>query len=232
MKRRRYAALPTLLLLFACKGEPAPKAEEAPKKLVTEKKVVPMNRVDRETFNRLAAELALPLFWISDDGDATLSPKELAVLWRVAETNKSDWLAADGFTDKFVAAYEAIVARKEKGMDASGLPEDEAKRRELVLKELAGGRPTLVYNDFSKASAEDKAIVRNILDAAILVEKIHAKQNGVDGLEEKIPADDMASRMLFYRNQGPWCVMPETENEEACTAMAPKPPKISGLYPR
>jgi hypothetical protein len=216
------------LLFSACKSEPPPQADTQ-QKLVTEKKAPPvLDRVDRMTFNRRAAELDLPIFWIADDGeDGKLTAKEVAVLWRVAETKKSEWIAGESFTEKFLAAYEQIASKA-----PAAFPEEDAKRRELVLKELAGGRPTLIYKDFTGGSAEDKAIVKHILEAALLIEKIHAKQNGVDGLEEKVAADDPASKMLFYRNQGPWCVMPETENEEMCTAISPKPPKISGLYPR
>ena len=47
----------------------------------------------------------------------------------------------------------------------------------------------------------------------------------------RIPETDSASRMLFHRNQSPFCEAPKTENEPACSALAAKPPRIVGLYP-
>jgi hypothetical protein len=221
------------LASFACKGGEPPAETAAPKKLAVEKPaVVALDRIDREAFNRIAAELALPLFWIQDTGeDGKLTPNELAVLWRIAQTSKGEWVKDGAFTDKLTSAYDAIVARKDKGPESTGTGE-EIKRKTLVQQELAQSRQTLIYNDFSNAPTEDKTIVHNILKAAVLIEQIHAKQNGVDQIAEKIPADDTMSRMLFYRNQGPWCAAPSTENEELCSAVAPKPKKISGLYPR
>jgi hypothetical protein len=37
--------------------------------------------------------------------------------------------------------------------------------------------------------------------------------------------------MLFYRNRGPWCEAPKTENDPDCNALARRPPRVSGLYP-
>jgi len=51
------------------------------------------------------------------------------------------------------------------------------------------------------------------------------------GLEAGIAADDTASRALFFRNQGPFCAAPKTENDPACSALSARPKKISGLYP-
>jgi hypothetical protein len=60
---------------------------------------------------------------------------------------------------------------------------------------------------------------------------VHARQLGVLDLDAKIPADDTASRALFFRNQGPACMAPKTENDADCSALATKPAKVSGLYP-
>jgi len=44
-------------------------------------------------------------------------------------------------------------------------------------------------------------------------------------------AADTASRALFFRNQGPFCEAPKTENDPACNALSPRPKRVSGLYP-
>jgi hypothetical protein len=113
----------------------------------------------------------------------------------------------------------------------SKVPEADRARRTAVLLELAQGRPTLVETDLRGASAEDVAIVDHVLRAAVIIERVHARQNGVLGLEEKLAADDPASRMLFFRNQGPMCEAPRTENDPACVAIAGGSRPPSGLYP-
>src|SRR5207247_10993054 len=60
---------------------------------------------------------------------------------------------------------------------------------------------------------------------------IYANQNGVFGLEGKIPAGDSASRMLLYLNHSPFGEGPRTENNPACSALETKPARIFGLYP-
>ncbi len=184
--------------------------------------------VERVAFNRLAAELYLPLFWRTDkDADKQLDPEELATLWGIPGDG---YVSGGQFTAGMTEAYGKIVARKN-GTDAVKLDAKEKKRRDLVAKELAQGRPTLVEWDFTKSSPEDRAIVGHVMKAAVIVERIHAKQNGVDGLFDKIPADDAASKMMFFRNQGPFCKAPQTENDKACSALFEKPAQVSGLYP-
>lgn len=227
------ALIPTLLLgaaalAPACKKTEAPKANQTPK--ATAKPAY--DAVDRTDFNRLAVELFLPVFWVADaDADGALDPDELAVLWGQQDTRWAAWVEDGAFTSTFDAAYAKIKARSADGPNLSGLSDEEKARRQTVLRELGQGRPTVVLNDFSGASAQDQAILEHVLAAAEIIERIHAKQRGSFGLEEKIPADDTASHALFYRNQGPWCVAPKTESEPACHAIPTKPKQISGLYP-
>src|SRR5688572_17551656 len=149
-----------LALVFSCKVEP-PATSNAPKNLAVDRPAGPrLDKVDRDTFNRLAAELMLPLYWTQDAGeDGAISPAELTTLWRIADTRKTDWVSEGVFTGKFMTTYDAIVARSEKGLEPTGNA-DEDKRRALVQQELAQSRQTLIYNDFSKATPEEKKIGR------------------------------------------------------------------------
>ena len=113
----------------------------------------------------------------------------------------------------------------------SKLPPDEKKRRELVQLELSQGQPTLVETDLTSSSEQDKALVTHLLRAGALLETIFAKQLGTEGLKGQLAADDPASQALFWRNQGPWCVAPKTENDLDCNAISAKPKRLSGLYP-
>jgi hypothetical protein len=216
----------------ACGDAPPPPAESPP--LATAAPAAATTSyadVERAAFNRLAAELDLPLFWIRDANDnRALEPDELAVLWGVADTSRSAWVGAAGFTAAFDEAYGRMLARQKNGPATEGLDAAELARRKAVREELDQGRPTLVHSDFTNASPQDRAIVANIVAASTIIERLHAKQIGSWELRKQLP-DHAASRMLFYRNQGPWCEAPATEANPDCNAIASKPPKISGLYP-
>ncbi|MFT3765021.1 MAG: hypothetical protein QM820_05835 [Minicystis sp.] len=207
-------------------AEPQPQATAAP-----EKPPAKLDRIPRTDFNRVAAELDLPLFWIADDaGPGVLDPNELAVLWGIAP-GSGPFVENGALTPKLFEAYEAMAKIHAEGHPTAGLSEAEKKRRAAVRLELSQGRPTLVRTDLRKASAEDRALVEHVIAAAAIIERIYQKQAGSFGLDAKIPADDPSSRMMFYRNQSPFCQAPKTEKDPDCSAIAPKPERISGLYP-
>ncbi len=199
---------------------PPPPPPQAPAPLDTS--VVP-----RLEFNRAVVERGAPLFWIADDnGNHALDPAELAVIWGMAgDADLSTWVKDGAFTDAFRSLYGALRS----STAPAGLAADEAARRQAVLAELAQGRPTLIRTVLTDAG--DKALVAHLEKVARLVEQVHARQNGVFGLDAQIPADDTASKAMFFRNQGPFCEAPKTENDPACHALPGKPKKVSGIYP-
>jgi hypothetical protein len=142
------------------------------------------------------------------------------------------WITGGAFTAKTREAYLAIVERSKAGPPLKSLPAAEQMRRAAVIKELSQGRPTLVLTDFKLASDADKALVRHVLNAAVLVESLFAAQSGVLALRGEAQALDPESRALFFRNQGPWCTAPATQNDPKCSALQTMPPKTSGLYPQ
>lgn len=221
--RAAVAAGALLAALPACKKAEAPAPAAVAK--------ADLSRLSRGEFNALAAERRLPVFWSNDaNGNGAPDPGELVALWGVGGAGGLGEMVSDGaFTPEFHAAYEALVSAKA----GTAAPADaaEAERQALVRKELAQGRPTLLLNDFRAASAEDKAIVKNILEAAVLIEEIYAQQTGAAAWAGKVPAGDAASQMMFHRNQGPWCVAPATESNPKCSAVPGGAEKLSGLYP-
>jgi hypothetical protein len=244
---KRLLVVPALLGLAACSSEPtgagavgtgsaaavasssksgpAGSGSAAPS---AEKKLDTLARAD---FNQLAVELDLPLFWIEDaNKNNAPDPGEVATLWGVAE-KAPVWVENKKLTPAFLTAYDEMAKLKKDGPRTEGLSEDEKKRRAAVRLELAQGRPAVVRSDFRAASAEDKAIVSHVMTAAKLIERIYAKQRGVTDLAKDLAKDDPASRMLFYRNQSPFCEQPKTENDPSCNALPTKPKKLSGLYP-
>ncbi|OGQ23604.1 MAG: hypothetical protein A3I05_02590 [Deltaproteobacteria bacterium RIFCSPLOWO2_02_FULL_44_10] len=192
------------------------------------------NQVSRTDFNRISAELSLPLFWSEDrDHNNAISPDEVAVLWGITSTTQNMWIVGTNkFSPEFLNAYQRIVDVHQHGHAFTALPRKEVKRRNTVLKELAQSRPTLVATNLTNTTSEDQAIVKHILEAAKTIEKLYAMQQGVDGLAHQIPEDDTMSHTLFYRNQTPWCVASQTESDKNCNALPTKPKKISGLYPK
>jgi hypothetical protein len=242
MSRTRSFTLPALLLALsaaACEPKPLtapppPAPPPGPPPAATTATPVaapaPLSRAD---WNRVAAELALPLFWTADtNASSAVDPDELVVLWGMDSGSREDWVKAGAWTDKAKAAAASIEKVAREGHPTAGLSEAELKRRAAVRAELAQGRPSAVLSDFTKASEEERTVVKLVLEAARLVERLYQKQTGSFGLADKIPADDTASRMLFQRNQGPYCEAPLTENDPACLALSPKPAKLSGLYPK
>lgn len=183
----------------------------------------------RTDFNRYAAELALPLFWSEDwKGNKAIDPDEVVVYWGLDRTVKlGDYVQEGKLGPKFDAAYDRIVAESKKT--------ETDPRKAAVDKELSQGRVTLVQTDLSKADPTEQRFVASILKAAEMIEALYAKQMGTTPLAAKVPADDLASRTLFFRNQGPKCAAPATQNDPLCGALAaadmPKN-KTSGLYPQ
>lgn len=192
-------------------------------------------RVARLNFNRIAAELALPIFWSQDTNkNGVVEPDEVSVYWGIDSRGRDEWVSNNAFTPEFTKSYEAIAKRDANGPDyPATMDAKEKARRTAVLKELAQGRQTLVETDLSKSEANEKELVKHILKAAETIEIIFAKQMGAFDLKGKVPADDPASRMAFFRNQGPKCEAPDTQNDAACNAITDAlPKKLSGLYPQ
>ncbi|HVV82265.1 MAG TPA: hypothetical protein VHE35_04270, partial [Kofleriaceae bacterium] len=184
--------------------------------------------LSRADFNRLAAEHALPLFWRADaDGDHDLDPDELVTTWGLPGPSRAELVAGDHFTPRFEELYTTLTAPA----PSADLAPAERARRAAVVTELAQGLPTLVETDQRQATAEDRAIVDHVLAAAAIIDRIYARQQGVLGLDARIPADDPASRTLFWRNHGPFCKAPKTERNPDCSALPDHPKPVSGLYP-
>jgi hypothetical protein len=205
-------------------------ADAAPAKLTS----IKLDKVTRVDFNRLAAELALPLFWVADKNkDDALDADELAVYWGLVPGAKlAEYVDKSGFTPTAQEAIDKIVKRSKDAAPPAGLDPKEVARREAVKKELAQGRVTLVATDLASAPSEEKRLVSFVTQAAEIIEKLYAKQEGTLELRSKIPAGDTLSTSMFFRNQSPKCEAPQTQNDPACSAI-PDPPKgkLSGLYP-
>jgi hypothetical protein len=220
---RSTAVLTIVATLAACSSTPEATAPETSQPRVASSSYNELQRLD---FNRRAVEHALPLFWVVDaDKDGALDPAELAVTWGLSDDTLGRYVQAGEFTPTFEAAY----AKLQNPVSLAGLSAEERARREAVLLELSQGRPTLVQTRLT--NSRDIALAERLEKAARLIERVHAKQKGVYGLEARIAPGDTASKALFFRNQGPFCEAPLTQENPACNALASKPPEVSGVYP-
>jgi hypothetical protein len=208
--KRIHLVGPALLLSIAslavaCSKDPPPQPTPVTSASPPPPPKPKLDKVPRAEFNRLAAELALPLFWSQDKNkDNTLDPDELAVYWGLEPgAVLGEYLGKDGFTSKMTDAYEAIEKRHT-------APPKEDERLEAVKKELAQGRLTLLETDLTKASPEEKRFVGFIVKAAEIVDKLYAMQLGTWELSKKIADQDTASKTLFFRTHGFKCEGPKT----------------------
>lgn len=230
---RLALAAPLLLLgaLAGCPESPVGTSPVTPPQPVAHGST--FDQIPRLEVNRLAAELGMPLFWDRDvDADGALDPEELAVLWTGIEpTERASWVRDGKFTEGFVLGYGQLLARKRSGPNVAGLPSEEANRQSLLRRELEQGRPAVLRTNFAGASPADRELVAHLVAASRVIERLYLEQVGSYAFHEKIPVGDGASRAVFHRNHGPWCVAPETEASPACSALPTKPRKLSGLYP-
>jgi hypothetical protein len=237
-------AMTLVLAAAACEKKPDPTPAPATSASITGGAVadaaparpvgIKLDKVTRADFNRLAAELALPLFWVADKNkDNAVDSDEVAVYWGLVPGAKlAEYVDKTGFTTTGQDAIEKIAKRAKDAAPPAGLDPKELARREAVKKELAQGRVTLVATDLASAPSEEKRLLSFVTQAAEIIEKLYAKQEGTLELRAKIPAGDTASTSLFYRNQSPKCEAPQTQNDPACSAIPDMPKgKLSGLYP-
>jgi hypothetical protein len=180
----------------------------------------------RQALNRAALELGLPLFWTSDrNGNGRVDAEELAIVWGLDPRPPSHWIADGRLTAAFDEAWARATARA-----ANPSPPPDARRAALA-REVSQSYFTVLESDFSGAPPEDRAVVSHVLAAAAIVERLYARQLGTLGMEARIPEDDGLSRLVFFLEQRPWCSAPATEKDPVCSAIAPAPPRLTGLYP-
>lgn len=186
-------------------------------------------RLGRDTFNRLAVRLNLPLYWRADGNrNGAVDPQEVVSLLFYPKAPR--WTDGAHFTPAFERAYEQLVALSKADRPRPTRPKP--TRRALVDEELDQGRPTLVWNDLSSLSPPHKRLVSHMLRVAALIDRLYARQLGLTTLARRIPANDPASASLFRRNWGPTCKAPKTEKEEGCTAIRGVQTVPVDLYPK
>ncbi len=179
-----------------------------------------LDALDRDTFNKMAVRLFIPLFWRHDTNqDGIVQPDEVVTLLFYPQARHIPWRLNEGFSAEFYTAYQAMLDAWRAPLP-EGLEAAEAERLRWVIEELDEGKATLVYNDLRSLSEHEKAFVNHILQASAKIDRLYARQNGLEGLIKRLPAGDWFSQALFHRNWGPRCKSPKTERVAACSALA------------
>lgn len=218
MSLRALAAV--ALLLVSC--APAAPRTTAVTRTTPTKPAPRYDALDRETFNRLAVRLNLPLFWVDQNADGAVQPDEVRTL--LFYPTAPEWAHDGAFTPAFTETWARLVAAK-----SSEPPAD--ARKKLVRQDLDDAQTALVDSDFSKASADDKTFVRHVLQIAKLVDALFARQNGAQAMTARLAPDDVESQSLFRRNLGPKCATPRLSSVAACSAIDGAPRPVVDVYP-
>ncbi|MCZ7680534.1 MAG: hypothetical protein M5U28_17935 [Sandaracinaceae bacterium] len=188
MNARRTLALLALFALAACGGPSGASHPESGGAC---------GQLPRLRFNQLAMQLDLPLFWAADaDEDGAIDPDEVRTLmfYRSAPA----WSEGGRFTPDFERAYAAIV-------EASRAPAPEDARRRLVVAELSSAAPTLIETDLRELPEAHRAFAERMLGVAAMIDRLYARQVGMEALAPRLDQGDAASRSLFRRNWGAGC---------------------------
>ncbi len=184
--------------------------------------------VDRMRFNQLALRLDEPVFWAEDtDGDGEPDPDEVRGLLFYGELGDA---SAPRWTEggAFDAAFTALLARIEA---EARRPAPSDPRRALVLRELDNVAPTLVETDLRELPEAHREFARHMVRVAGLVDRLYARQTGMEATRSRLDASDPASASLFRRNWGPSCLGATTEHEAACSAIEGAPRQPVDVYP-
>jgi hypothetical protein len=207
-----------LASMFAC--GPSPRAEapsHAAQPVTTMRAPEPVRALERTDFNRQALLSALPLFWREDtNNNGALDPDELAVYWAptLSQATLPDYVREGAFTENYARVLATMANRKSAPADA---PAKETARLAAVEEELAQSATTLVYTDLRAAPEAEKQMVALVLEAAALVEQLHARKRGTREIKR---FSDSVSTALLFRNQTPLCLISEDANCRASLAPA------------
>jgi hypothetical protein len=211
------------LALVGCKKreEPQPRATGSGSAGMTQTKGA-HDAVDRMTFNRTAVHLNLPIYWSADaNNNKVLDADEVVPL--LFYPTQGTWVKDGAFTREFEDTYATIAAAAKAAPPAD-------KRRQLVIEDLDSGRPSLVFTDLRKASAEDRAFVEKMLVVGALLDDLYDTTTGVKAVAKDVPADP-ETQSLFRRNRGPKCVGPTTTGNPDCNVIPGLKKQIFDIYP-
>jgi hypothetical protein len=181
-------------------------------------------QLERLRFNQLALELNLPLFWAADaDEDGAVDPDEVRTL--AFYPSAPSWTEGGRFSEEFQRAYAAMV-------DAERAPAPSDERRRLLVEELRSVAPAVIETDLGELPAPHRAFGQHMLRVAELIDRIYARQIGMDALASQVSAEDPLSQSIFRRNWGARCRGASTESNAVCSPIDGAPRQPVDVYPQ
>ena len=135
--------------------------------------------------------------------------------------DKADWDAVK----QQISAYIADELEKNKVND------DEKLRLSKVAEELDQGAVTVVASDFSASDEKERAFVEAMLNVGQLIDKLYARQTGIDKILDKVPESDLLSRSMIRRNWGVDPQSPKMKDDSKARAIAGTDKVPVGVYP-
>ncbi|MBQ4360591.1 MAG: hypothetical protein II767_10065 [Proteobacteria bacterium] len=234
-----WAAIAAALLLTfsACKNKeesvkPAPEAQT--EQVKQDNQAPALDQLERLDFNRAAARLNLPLFWLPEETpNKTVRPEILTTLNFYPGSDSFIWKDENGkFTPAFLDAYKQMVDVMKDPLMGKNIQDDKERNRLIkVAEELDQGATTLVATDFSKSSEDEKNFVRAMLKVGKAIDALYTRQSGLDKAFELIPEDDILSRSMARRNWGIHAGSPKMKHDIECRAIATDTKIPVGVYP-
>lgn len=183
--------------------------------------------LDRNRFNQLAVRANLPVYWVADsNGDRSIDANEVRSL--LFYPTEGRWTENGKLTPAFDQVYASLVASAKN--DIAATSPGERARIALVIEDLDQGTPTLVESNLTALPAAEKTAVTHLLAATRLIDRLYARQKGVEQLAGRV-AQDAASQSLFRRNWGAKCLGPRTEKNSVCSAIPNSPKQKADVYP-
>lgn len=225
-KRPLLATVPLAVALAACGG--ATPSSETP--AVSPGPLASMREagVDRARFNQLALRLDAPVFWSVDENEnGEPDPSEIHGLLFYGppgELHQPSFVEGGAFNAAYAAIHARILeeSRREAPADA---------RRALVVRELDNVAPTLLETDLTQLPPAHRAFAQRMVRVGGLVDRLYARQAGMEAIADRVDGSDLASASLFRRNWGARCVGATTEHEAACSAIEGAPRQPVDVYP-
>ena len=124
-------------------------------------------------FNRVAVHLNLPLYWTSDANNErqVIDPSESRGAPLLSDVGRREVGRRRRVHAGVRSGVRAHRRRQQRDAAPARATPEETQRRKLVIQDLDQARPTLVENDLSALSADDKDFVRHVLAASDLVDR-------------------------------------------------------------
>ncbi len=196
-------------------------------------KEIALDQLDRDTFNKAAVRLNLPIFWVYEETQNNTVRPEILIPLNFYPTSESFvWKDESGnFTKDFYDAYQKMVDIMKDPLRGAKPDDADSARLIKVADELDQGAATVVASDFRTADESEQNFIKAMLKASKAIDELYIKQIGLDKALSMIPEEDVMSRSMARRNWGVDAQSPKMKTDKTCRAIAGTDKIPVGVYP-